>query len=100
MSVTNTISSMFRTRVASGSHQTASRVRKGVAVVAAVGAFAFAAPALASADVTPAGAATPAVAAASSVEGPTIITEGSGNVFIGNMVVTTPGTALVTRVTG
>ena len=100
MSVTNTISNLFGTRVASGSRQMAGRVRKGVAVVAAVGAFAFAAPALASADVTPAGVATPAAAAASSVEGPTIITEGSGNVFIGNMVVTTPGTALVTRVTG
>jgi K+ transporter len=94
MSVTNTISNLFGTRVASGSNRTASRVRKGVAVLAAAGAFAFAAPALASADVTP------AVAAASSVEGPTIITEGSGNVFIGNTVVTTPGTALVTRVTG
>ena len=94
MSVTNTISSMFRTRVASGSHQTASRVTKGVAVVAAVGAFAFAAPAMASADVTP------AAAAASGVVGPTIITEGSGNVFIGNTVVTAPGSAEVTRVTG
>ena len=90
MSAIDTISSLFRTRVASGSRQTASRVTKGVAVVAAVGAFGFAAPsAWASVDPTSAG------AAASSVVGPTIITEGSGNVFIGNTVVTTPGMAVV-----
>ena len=91
----NTISSRFNPRVASARHHAASRVTTGVAVVAAVGAFGFAAPAArASADATPAG------AAAATVVGPTIITEGSGNVFIGNTIVTTPGTALVTAATG
>jgi hypothetical protein len=95
MSAINTISSRFRPRVASGSHQTAGRVTKGVAVVAAVGAFGVAAPAAwASADATPAGAAAPTVV------GPTIITEGSGNVFVGNTIVTSAGTALVTTATG
>jgi hypothetical protein len=95
MSAINTITSAFRPRVASASHRTASRVTKGVAVVAAVGAFGFAAPAAwASADATPAG------AAAAIVVGPTIITEGSGNVFIGNTIVTAAGTAVVTTATG
>jgi hypothetical protein len=68
-----------------------------VALVATVGTLAFAAPAAwASGDVTPAAAATPVAATASSVDGPTIITEGSGNVFIDNTIVTAPGTALVT----
>jgi hypothetical protein len=57
--------------------------------------LAFAAPAAwASADVTP------AAATASTVDGPTIITEGSGNVFIGNTIVTSAGTALVTTAAG
>jgi hypothetical protein len=94
MSAITTMSSRLHPRVAGGSHQTARRVTKGVAVVAAAGAFVFAAPAAwASADATPAGAAVRAVV------GPTIITEGSGNVFIDNTIVTSAGSAVVTTAT-
>ena len=94
MSAINTISNQFRPRVAGGSRQSAG-LTKRVAVVAAVSVLGFAIPAAsASADATPVGAAVPAVV------GPTVITEGSGNVFNGSTVVTSAGPAVVTTAAG